>query len=404
VALFAVLIATGLAVAYAAVVGSQIGAAGTVLERTQALYNAKSGLAHARALLMSDDPATDSLEEDWATLIQQPIELDNGQAQVLILDSSSRLNLNAATRDMLLRLPGATEDIVDAIIDWRDSDSEPLPLGAESDYYLTLDPPYEAKNMPFHSLDELLLVRGVTPQIFYGDEQAGQPAWRDLLTTASEEPPLDAEGNERVVIGGGGQSGQSQGFQTFRSRFSRVFTSEEMQRIRDRWPFPSLSAFLSLPGVERNKLLSVLDQVQVSPNAQGQPLKVNVNTAGADVLALLPGMTEEKAQGIVQARAGEQGPFVKREDLLRVLEWEDLSAIVDFVATKSSYFLILDQGTSGDQRRASRTLMAMVRRESGRASIEDCRELVGPKDMPEDFALALQASAPTVIGASQRGS
>lgn len=403
VALFAVIIATGLAVAYAAIVGSQVGTAGTVLERTQALYNAKSGLSHARVLLMGDDPTIDSLEEEWATLIQQPVELDDGQAQVLILDLSSRLNVNAATKDMFLRLPGATEEIADAIIDWRDSDSELLPLGAESDYYLTLDPPYEAKNMPFDSLDELMLVRGVTRQIFYGDEQAGQPAWRDLLSTSSSEPPLDAEGNERIAIGGGGQTNQSQGFQSFRSRFSGTFTSEEMQRIQDRWPFQSLSAFLSVAGVPGNKLLPVLDQVYVQSSPTSAPVKVNVNTAGADVIAFLPGMTEEKAQAIVQARGGEQGAFRTKRDLLRVLEPEDFRAVVDFVATKSSYFLILSQGTAGDQSRAVRTLMAMVRRESGKTSIEYCRELVGPRDMPQDFALAVQAGAPTIIGAPTRG-
>ena len=61
-----------------------------------------------------------------------------------------------------------TEDIADAILDWIDTDDEMREFGAESDYYSTLVPGYAPKNGPLDSIDELLLVRDVTPSLLYG--------------------------------------------------------------------------------------------------------------------------------------------------------------------------------------------------------------------------------------------
>jgi hypothetical protein len=93
-------------------------------------------------------------------------------------DESTRLNVNAllmidqvsenAGRNLLMGLPGMTEDIADAILDWIDEDDESREYGAESDYYLGLDPPYSAKNAPLDTVEELLLVRGISPQLLFG--------------------------------------------------------------------------------------------------------------------------------------------------------------------------------------------------------------------------------------------
>jgi hypothetical protein len=95
-------------------------------------------------------------------------------------DESTRLNLNAlvvadqvsenAGRDLLMGLPGMTEDVADAILDWIDEDDEPREYGAETSYYQGLNPPYLAKNGPLDTVEELLLVRGVTPQLLFGTD------------------------------------------------------------------------------------------------------------------------------------------------------------------------------------------------------------------------------------------
>lgn len=58
--------------------------------------------------------------------------------------------------------------IASALIDWRDENQEVFNVtyGAEQDYYSSLERPYPCKDGPFDSIEELLLVRGMTPDIF----------------------------------------------------------------------------------------------------------------------------------------------------------------------------------------------------------------------------------------------
>jgi type II secretory pathway component PulK len=116
---------------------------------------------------------------------RQDIKLGTGQFSYRITDEEARINLNRATPDQLHRLltelgiERETRDvIVDSIQDWRDPNEEHRLNGAESDYYLALPVPYKSKNADFDSVEELLLVRGITPQIFYGTpEQPGLGAY-----------------------------------------------------------------------------------------------------------------------------------------------------------------------------------------------------------------------------------
>ncbi len=93
-------------------------------------------------------------------------------------DESTKINLRwimqteqqqpGMGRSMLLRLPGVTEEIADSLLDWMDEDSESREYGAEDEYYASLDPPYYPKNGIPDSIDELLLVKGITPKLLYG--------------------------------------------------------------------------------------------------------------------------------------------------------------------------------------------------------------------------------------------
>ncbi len=94
-----------------------------------------------------------------------------------IQDEAGKLNINWATRDQLMALFMAVlspelplEELVDAVIDWRDKDSMTSPAGAESDYYRQRIPPYSAANAPFKTVEELLLVKGFVAQVLYGED------------------------------------------------------------------------------------------------------------------------------------------------------------------------------------------------------------------------------------------
>jgi len=119
-------------------------------------------------------------------------------------DESTRLNLNAIMlldkyaqqagvsnggREILMGLPGMTEDVADAILDWIDSDDETREYGAEVDYYASLDPPYAPQNGPLETVEELLLVRDVTPWLLFGVD-----ANRNGQADSTEPDPSEVSG------------------------------------------------------------------------------------------------------------------------------------------------------------------------------------------------------------------
>ncbi|HEY8515012.1 MAG TPA: hypothetical protein VIS07_05840 [Candidatus Binatia bacterium] len=72
--------------------------------------------------------------------------------------------------------------IADAVVDWQDDDDEHRVNGAESDYYLSLPKPYIAKNARLDSLEELLLIKGVTPELYYGGNEQYPIGLRDVFS------------------------------------------------------------------------------------------------------------------------------------------------------------------------------------------------------------------------------
>lgn len=104
------------------------------------------------------------------------IQLGNGNCTVKIADEAGKVDINA-TSDVILKnllmnlgVQGEKLDIiVDSIMDWKDADDLHRLNGAESDYYMSLPNPYKAKNANFDTLEELLLIKGMTPEILYGD-------------------------------------------------------------------------------------------------------------------------------------------------------------------------------------------------------------------------------------------
>lgn len=114
-------------------------------------------------------------EEGKGAPQREDLKLEKGTYSYEIIDEERKLNLNTANPDMLKRLLIATgvkgallDTIVDSIIDWRDPDNLHHLNGAEEDYYRSLPEPYSSKDGNFDTVEELLLVKGMTPEIFYG--------------------------------------------------------------------------------------------------------------------------------------------------------------------------------------------------------------------------------------------
>ena len=68
-----------------------------------------------------------------------------------------------SARAALLNLPGMTESIADAILDWLDADGAQRQFGAEADYYAGLQLPYAPRNATPGCLEELAVGQGRHP-------------------------------------------------------------------------------------------------------------------------------------------------------------------------------------------------------------------------------------------------
>ena len=153
-------------------------------------YVAESGFYAGEALLLADKNPFDALTEDWAKTEMLALKseglFDNGSFKLLIEDEGGGIPVNrlvsgnvynAPVRDLLLRLltgpyfrlsQDQAGEVVDAIKDWIDADDEVTGSGAEGGYYAGLEKPYAAKNAPLDCIEELLMVKGVTRELFYG--------------------------------------------------------------------------------------------------------------------------------------------------------------------------------------------------------------------------------------------
>lgn len=139
-----------------------------------------------------------------------------------VTDEGGKLNINSMIaldptgqilHDALMKLPNMTEDIADAIVDWVDADDDARTAGAESSYYLSLSNAYKAKNGPLNSLDELLLIRGVVPELLYGGDRnrngvqddgdsGSDRGWSDFVTVYGREINVDMSGTARIYLNG----------------------------------------------------------------------------------------------------------------------------------------------------------------------------------------------------------
>lgn len=189
---------------------SEIHAAMNLRDGVRLSAMARSGFNYGLAVLFEDglsDRTFDSLLEPWAdavALSQSASTLsDQGTIEMQIRDESARIQINQLVdrvggynekqKEIVTRLlslgPFGLEaeevgNILDAIKDWIDPDDEPTKFGAESAYYRSLERPYACRNAPLESLDELLLVRGVTKTLFYGTSET--PGISRYLTVHGE--------------------------------------------------------------------------------------------------------------------------------------------------------------------------------------------------------------------------
>jgi type II secretory pathway component PulK len=255
--------------------------------------------------------------------VLENVHQGNGSFTWKITDLDRKFNLNiiALNRPDFLEQAfalmgvdsGESPAIVSAIQDWLDPDNDTHINGAENDYYQGLNPPYFAKNGPVDDLSELLLVRGVTPEIFWGSSST----------------------NARPAA-----------FQQQVDRFGRPIATPT-------YPFGLVDVF--------------------TPISSG---RININTASSTILQMLLGGDEAAAACVIQQRAGLDGadgtdddvPFHNVGELANCLNYQNTGQIQSVCTVRSSTFEVqIDAQIAGYKRRFTAIL--------GRTSQQDIQVL-----------------------------
>src|ERR1043166_609183 len=433
----------------------------------QAHYLALAGIEKAKALIYRDaKERKHSAQNHNGKLYDAPDEFrdvtlgrghfrvfrqsrrdEGGQVVFGISDEESLLNLNQASAEQLSKLTGMLPEVVAAILDWRDEDNETQPGGAEADYYASQPRPCLPRNGPFQTTRELLMVRGVSRDLFLGEDanQNGlldpeeddgneslppdnhdgllDAGWSGLLTVDSAIANKNAAGQDRVnvqtadekslaavpgisadlakaivayraqnqlqtladlldvrAINQQGQQAQSQGGAAGPERAQAAPANSDASPRRSAGGSQTQNRNTSgaqpsgPPLISQNLLMDIADDLMAGNASEDHPGAININTASAEVLACLPGLTPETAQGIVSYRRS-AGFFANVAWLLKVdgITQQVFKQVAPLVCARSETFRILSEGriqSSGARKR----IQAIIQLGSGEVKTLSWRE------------------------------
>jgi general secretion pathway protein K len=298
----------------------------------------RSGVELARYILVQEmnvpSEPWDSLNQKWAggpmgtneALLSVSLdnnELGPGSFSIKIIDLERKVNINlineasASILQEALNLVGAdpadNSTISDSLLDWIDLDENPHLSGAESSEYMA-NPnpgfsPYVSKNGPIDDITELLLLKGMTPEIFFGGAEPG-----------------------------GGRSPNPR--------------------------FPPLGLMTRPPGSSSVGLVDLFTALSSG--------MININTASPEVLQLMPGIDSSLAQSIITTRSGLDGmegteddtPFRTPGELINVpgISPAVIQQSQGVFTTRSFFFEVLVDARVGEYRRQ---FVGVLRRNPG---------------------------------------
>jgi DNA uptake protein ComE-like DNA-binding protein len=330
------------------------------------------------AVMNEDETENDSLLDFWSYNPEDfnDVMLDQCVFTVRVIDESSKLDINTVTKEQLLGLPDMVEEIADAIIDWRDSDDVPSGAGAESGYYESLTYGYMARNGPFKTLRELLLVKDVTEELFYGEDtnlngrldynerdgQVSPPAddgddvldvgWAAYLTcytssgttgstgqTSTEQSDTQQQPSSNQQQDSDGQQQQSSGQQQSSSNQDRSSGDQQQSSGNNE------QTSGNTPQSSGNTQQSSENNEENSESTSQETAKININTTSDIVLAALLGggdEAERTAQSIIAYRNTLDEGIENISELTEqgILSSDVFEQLENYITTSSNIFTI----------------------------------------------------------------
>lgn len=321
-----------------------------------------------------------------------------------ITPEAGKLNLNVAAEEQIRGLFSPLlvelqienpEELIASFLDWVDEDDEVRDGGAESEYYNTLEPPFDAKNGPLDSVEELLLIKGFNAAVLYGEdtnrngildpnEDDGETSFppydngdgiltaglAPYVTVYSREPDTALDNKPRISLRANAGVVAAQMAAVFEGEELSMATQAFVQQVAgdadtvgQMRSAAELYQGVDLPMMEGDEgrevpaglagstvtveeLPFIMDRFTVyapEQSSQGIAGLININTAPARVLRLLPGITEEEVAALVAARY-ELDPEEMRTTawpmLAQALSLSTFHAIAPYITTKAYQFHI----------------------------------------------------------------
>jgi type II secretory pathway component PulK len=269
-----------------------------------------------------------------------------------------------------LKLPGMTAELAASIIDWRDEDSEITPGGAEDEYYLLLPQPYNCKNSPLETVEEILLIKGASAELLYGedtnlnsilddqendgdlsdppDNRNGRldTGFYDYVTVYSVESNLDKDGNKRININ------DADSRQDLQKALQDVVKEDRALEIMNAVPtnpsFSNVLDFYYTTGMKLEEFSQIVDRLTTS-DKESFPGLVNVNTAPKAVLLCLPELEESDVEALLSHRSSGKD-LDSIAWVTEVLSQEKAIAIGSYITTRSFQYSADILGISGNGR------------------------------------------------------
>jgi len=369
VTIWVVLVLAGLALVFARSMRVSAIVAANHTASLEAECVAAGAAEYIRAQLVESEP--EELTPDDTSDMYRAMEVGQGYFWVLhsnlgddddyaygLTDEASKINLNSASQEMLQNLPGMTAELAASIIDWRDEDSEISTGGAESEYYLLQSEPYNCKNAPFQTVEEILLIKDASPELLFGEDTnlngilddhendgaLSEPAddrdgrldtgFYDYVTVYSVEANTDSEGTDRININ------DSAGRSDLQTALQELFKEERALEIMAMMPmnpsFDNILEFYFQTAMTSDEFAQVADKITTSDD-DTLPGLVNINTAPKEVLMCLPGLEESDADALLSYRESKKElPSIAW--IVDVLDRDKAIAIGSYITVRSQQY------------------------------------------------------------------
>ena len=302
-----------------------------------------------------------------------------------LVDEAGKVNLNSDSPedllDMLLKLPNMTTELANSIIDWQDEDQDISAGGAESEYYLLLSDPYQCKNAPLETVEEVLLIKGSDLDLLYGEdtnrngildwnENDGElsppadnsngrldPGFLNYVTIHSYELNAGTDGEEQLDLND--PRNQSAVQELLIEAIGEEESITVLQSLRNGGFFKRsddltlIDAYYA-SGMDLDDFSEISDRLTTGGGSEMIAGRINITTAPEAVLLCLPGLEQSDVDALIQERNKSGTDLDTILWITEALDTEKARGIAQYITTQSAQYSADIVAVSGDGRAFAR--------------------------------------------------